>query len=220
MEIRRVVVGPLDTNCWVIHSNGSAILVDPGDAPDRVLDAVRDLKVTAIVLTHVHFDHVLAADAVAEELDVPVLAHPAENATWQHELAYFAERGHYDAGTDTNKLLAAGVALNVGTWSGRFTAIPPTLSVGALEVEVLYTPGHSPGSITLAVPGHLFTGDTLFPGGPGLTTGPLCSFPAIIESVRGLLDYPPDTIVHPGHGLDTTVGREKPALPSWIARGW
>src|SRR5690348_765887 len=75
MEIRRVVVGPLDTNCWVIHSSGSAVLVDPGDSPEAVLAAVRDLKVTAIVLTHVHFDHVMAADEVAEELGVPVLAH-------------------------------------------------------------------------------------------------------------------------------------------------
>jgi hydroxyacylglutathione hydrolase len=220
MEIRRVVVGPLDTNCWVIHSAGSAILVDPGDAPEAVLDAVRDLKVTAIVLTHVHFDHVLAADTVAEELGVPVLAHPAETATWQNELAYLAEHGHYDAGTDTEKLLAADVCLDVGMWSGRFSHVPTTLRVGSLDVEVLHTPGHSPGSITLAVPGHLFTGDTLFPGGPGLTTGPLCDFPTIIESVRGLLEYPADTIVHPGHGLDTTVEREKPALPSWIARGW
>ncbi|TCO50699.1 MBL fold metallo-hydrolase [Actinocrispum wychmicini] len=223
IEFRRIVVGPLATNCWVLHSSGAALLVDPGDDPDRVLAAVADLDVTAILLTHAHFDHVMGVDAVATALDVPVLGHRAEEDVWRHELTFLKENGHFDAGLDTAKLLAEGVPLtpNTSLWHGTFDRyVTDTVRVGPVDVRVLHTPGHTPGGVTLALPGHLFTGDTLFPGGPGLTGWPLSDFRTIIESVRGLLDFPEDTVIHPGHGPDTTVGTEKPALPDWIARGW
>jgi hydroxyacylglutathione hydrolase len=92
-----------------------------------------------------------------------------------------------------------------------------------VTVTFLHTPGHTPGSITLHVPGHLLTGDTLFPGGPGLTGDqwPLSSFGTIIDSVRRLLhDHADATVVHPGHGPDTTVATERPHLPTWQSRGW
>lgn len=216
IEFRRIVVGPLDTNCWVLHSAGEALLVDPGDEPDRVLAAVADLNVTAILVTHAHFDHVLGADAVATALDVPVLGHRAEEQVWQHELAYLREHGHFDAGLDPSKPTP-----NTSLWNGTFDQyVTDTVHIGSSDIRVLFTPGHTPGGTTLAVPGHLFTGDTLFPGGPGLTGWPLSDFPTIITSVRELLEFPPDTVIHPGHGPDTTVGKEKPAFPDWVARGW
>jgi len=100
------------------------------------------------------------------------------------------------------------------------------LQAGPLTAHVLHTAGHSPGGLSLYLsggaghPGHVLTGDTLFPGGPGLTGWPLSDFPTILASVRRLLDLPARTVVHPGHGPDTTVGTERPALPSWAARGW
>jgi hydroxyacylglutathione hydrolase len=223
IEIRRIVVGPLATNCWAVHATGSrqALLIDPGDSPDRVLAAVADLEITAIVLTHAHFDHVLGVSAI----DAPVLGHRAEEQVWHHELAYLDRHGHFDAGLDTAKLLAEGHSLTPRpgstVWSFDDHIGEQTLRAGPLEVQVLHTPGHTPGGVTLAVPGHLVTGDTLVPGGPGLTGWPLSDFPTIIRSVRRLLhDFPADTVIHPGHGLDTTVGTEKPSLPEWAARGW
>jgi glyoxylase-like metal-dependent hydrolase (beta-lactamase superfamily II) len=101
--LRRVVVGPLQTNGWAVHARGhrQALLIDPGDEPDLVLAAVADLDVTAIVLSHAHFDHVLAVPAVAAALHVPVLAHADDAPVWPHELATLERTGHFDAGTAT-----------------------------------------------------------------------------------------------------------------------
>jgi len=232
--LRRIVVGPLDTNCWVLHGRTSAqaLLVDPGDEPDRILDAVADLQVTAIVLTHAHFDHVLAVPEVARALDAPVLAHPDDAPVWPHELDVLDRNGHFDAGTATADLLATGHPLRPdprrALWDGRVdrsVGNGDVLPVGPLQVQVLHTPGHTPGGISLVFSGgsgsgHVLTGDTLFPGGPGLTGWPLSDFPTILSSVRSLLDLPADTVVHPGHGPDTTVAAERPALATWAARGW
>lgn len=228
--LRRVVVGPLRTNCWVVHARGSneALLVDPGDEPARVLDAVAGLQVVAIVLTHAHFDHVLAVPEVARALDAPVLAHAADAPVWPHELATLRREGRFDAGTATAALLAAGHPLRPDgpLWDGhvdRLVGDGEVLPVGPLRVTLWHTPGHTPGGLSLLVPGrpgHLLTGDTLFPGGPGLTGWPLSDFPTIMTSARRLLDLPADTVVRPGHGPGTTVGTERPALASWVARGW
>ncbi len=232
--VRRIVVGPLETNCWVVHADDSAqaLLVDPGDEPERILAAVAELEVTAIVLSHAHFDHVLAVREVAQTVGAPVLAHSDDGPVWSHELDVLARNGSFDAGTATADLLAAGHPLRpdprVAIWDGRVdrqVGDRDVLPVGPLRVQVLHTPGHTPGGISLVLPGgagpgHVLTGDTLFPGGPGLTGWPLSDFPTILSSVRRLLDLPADTVVHPGHGPDTTVAAERPALASWAARGW
>lgn len=224
-----VVVGALDTNCWIVRAEGDrrALVVDPGDEPDRIRAAAAGLDVVAIVLTHAHFDHVLALPDLARDLGAEVLAHPAAGAVWAHELDVLARWGHWDAGTDTARLLAAGATLRPdpdrALWDGRPDRPlrhGERLRVGPLEVEVLATPGHSPDGVTLAVDGHLLTGDTLFPGGPGLT-GPqwaLSDFPQVLRSVGGLLER--DAAVHPGHGPGTTTGRERPHLAEWARRGW
>ena len=95
------------------------------------------------------------------------------------------------------------------------------IEVGELDLTVHHTPGHSPGSVCFTAPGHLFSGDTLFPGGPGATRGPGADFPTIMRSLRERLFVLPDeTVVHPGHGAPTTIGTERPSLPEWEARGW
>jgi hydroxyacylglutathione hydrolase len=224
VNLRRVVVGALETNCWIVSAGGEALVVDPGDRPERILAATADLRVTAILLTHAHFDHVLAVPALVDAWRVPVLAHPAESPVWPHELATVRRDGHWDAGTATTELLArdpARLAPPDRLWDGAFTPVHEgVLPIGPLTAHVLHTPGHTPGGISLLVDGHVLTGDTLFPGGPGLTGPPLSDFATIVGSVRTLLALPGDTRIHPGHGRDTTVAAERPHLPGWISRGW
>lgn len=95
-----------------------------------------------------------------------------------------------------------------------------TISVGEIDVQVLATPGHTPGSVSFLARGHLFSGDTLFPGGPGNTNNNKQRFAEVMRSVERLFELPDDTRVSPGHGLDTTLGRERPHVPTWRARGW
>lgn len=223
VHLRRIVVGPLATNCWVVHPAGDrrALVVDPGDEPDRVRAAVADLDVLAVVLTHAHWDHVLAVPA----LGAPVLAHPDDAAVWPHELATLDQLGHWDAGTATTDLLAGGHPLRptAPPWDGQLDGNlvdGQVIALGALTVEVLHTPGHTPGGLSLHVDGHLLSGDTLFPGGPGLTGWPLSDFPTIMGSVRRLAALPARTAVHPGHGASTTIGAERPHLHRWEQRGW
>lgn len=224
VNLRRVVVGALGTNCWIVSAGGEALVVDPGDQPERVLAATADVRVTAILLTHAHFDHVLAVPALVDAWQVPVLAHPAEAPVWPHELATVRRDGHWDAGTATAELLSRDPALLAPPdrlWGGAFTPVDEgDLSIGPRTARVQHTPGHTPGGISLLVGDHLLTGDTLFPGGPGLTGPPMSDFATIIASVRTLLALPGDTRVHPGHGPDTTVAAELPHLPEWIRRGW
>jgi len=233
--LRRIVVGPLETNCWAVHASGcpEALLVDPGDEPERVLDAVADLHVTGILLTHAHFDHVLAVREVAAALAAPVLAHVGDAPVWPHELATLARDAHFDAGTATADLLATGHPLRPAPgrplWDGRvdrYVGDGDLLCVGPVPARAWHTPGHTPGGLSLVLPGvagrpgHVLTGDTLFPGGPGLTGWPLSDFPTILASVGRLLALPADTVVHPGHGPDTTFAAERPCLSGWAARGW
>ncbi|TQM09077.1 MBL fold metallo-hydrolase [Pseudonocardia kunmingensis] len=223
VRLRRIVVGPLATNCWVLHADGDrrALVVDPGDEPDRVRAAVAGLDVVAVVLTHAHWDHVLGAGAVG----APVLAHADDGPVWPHELATLDRLGHWDAGTATADLRAAGHPLRPEgpLWDGRVDdhlVDGQVLTVGPLAVDVLHTPGHTPGGVSLHVEGHVLTGDTLFPGGPGLTGWPLSDFSTIMGSVRRLAALPAVTAVHPGHGPSTTIGAERPHLDDWEDRGW
>jgi glyoxylase-like metal-dependent hydrolase (beta-lactamase superfamily II) len=172
VALRRIVVGPLETNCWIIRAAESrqAILVDPGDEPDRILDAAADLAITAIVLTHAHFDHVLAVTEVAAAVRAPVFAHPADAPVWPHELRHLRQHGHFDAGTATAELLAKdqrSLTLDSGqaVWDGESRPVLDNqqLRLESVELTVLHTPGHTPGGLTIAMPGHLITGDTLFP---------------------------------------------------------
>ncbi len=183
-------------NVWLLGDDREVLVVDPAHDADAVLTAVAGRRVAAVVCTHAHDDHCREAFAVADQVDARVHLHPADAPLW--DLVHPGRRWDDD--------LADG----------------QTFDVGGTEVRVLHTPGHAPGAVCLHVADHgrLLSGDTLFAGGPGATGRSYSDFPTIIASIRErLLVLPADTVVHPGHGGDTTVGAEAPHLPEWVARG-
>jgi len=201
MDVRTFTVGPVQENChFAIHA-GQAVVIDPGDEAPRLLEAIDALgvEVAAILLTHTHFDHVGAVAPVARatgaevwcpQLEVPVLADIMTYVPWPG----FGPFESYDA----DHTVAGG----------------ETLSLGGIEFEVLFTPGHSPGHVTYAVPGAIFSGDVLFQGSVGRTDLPGGDWPTLLESIRTLVDnLHEDTAVHPGHMGLTTLGAERASNP-------
>lgn len=199
--VTKLSVGPMDNNCYILADadTDAGIIIDAADDADRVLDVVGDTEITTILTTHGHRDHWQALAAVARATDARVLHH-------REEQSRIPVPPH---GTVTHG---------------------DRVSVGAAAVEILHTPGHTDGSVSVLltgaaddrphVAGHLFTGDTLFPGGPGATVGAQ-QFEQIMRSLRShLFSLDDDTWVYPGHGDDTTIGAERPRLDEWQARGW
>jgi glyoxylase-like metal-dependent hydrolase (beta-lactamase superfamily II) len=186
----------VDNNVWLLGDDDQVLVIDAAHDAEAIAKAVGEREVLAIACTHAHDDHVNAAPALAERVGAPVLLHPADDVLWR--LAHDEDRP-----ADT---LSDGDILRVGD----------------VEVRVLHTPGHAPGAVCFHVPelNVLFTGDTLFQGGPGATGRSHSDFPTIVDSIRDkLLTLPPETTVHTGHGGDTTIGAEAPHLEEWIARG-
>ena len=192
-EIHKVVVGPMDNNVFVLRckETGDAVMIDAANEHEKLLDLCADLNVGRVLETHGHWDHIQAVPAVREAgYEVGVTAEDA------------AMLPSYDFVIEDNDVI----------------------EVGRVRVRAIHTPGHTPGSVCFRVEGSpvLFSGDTLFPGGPGATKFPGGDFPTIIRSIADKLfaTLPPETIVMPGHGDDTTIGRERPQLQEWIDRGW
>jgi glyoxylase-like metal-dependent hydrolase (beta-lactamase superfamily II) len=186
----------VENNVWLVGDDNEVIVIDAAHDAGSIAHAVGGRRVKMIVATHGHNDHINAAVELATAVDAPVGLHPADAMLW--EVVYPECRPDVD--------LSDG---------DRF-------DIGGQVLEVLHTPGHSPGGVCLlaADVGTLWTGDTLFHGGPGATGRSFSSFPTIIESIRGrLLGLPGSTLVHTGHGDDTTIGSEAPNLDDWIARG-
>ena len=186
----------VENNVWVIGDRDEVIVIDAAHEPDPILAAIGDRTLRAIVCTHGHNDHINAASRVADTTGAPVFMHPDDQMLW-HTV-------YPDRMPDAE--LASGQVIRVA---------------GA-ELTVLHTPGHSPGGVSLhlAEAGAVFSGDTLFNGGPGATGRSFSDFPTIIESIRSvLLTLPADTVVHTGHGDDTTISAEAPHLDEWITRG-
>ncbi len=184
----------VDNNIWLVGDEDEVLIVDAAHEHQPIVDAVGDRTVAAIVCTHGHNDHINAAVALAEAVGAPILLHPDDRMLWD---AIYPDRAPDGELADGQVLTVAGESL----W-------------------VLHTPGHSPGGCCLhdAGGGILFSGDTLFRGGPGATGRSFSSFDTIIESISTkLLRLPATTVVHTGHGDDTTIGQEAPHLDEWIA---
>lgn len=185
----------VDNNVWVVGDDSEVVVIDAAHDAAAILAAVAGRTVTAIVCTHAHDDHINAAGELAEATGAPVLLHPADDELWRRVYP----EGDYRPLSDGEEIEVAGARL-----------------------RVLHTPGHAPGAVCLLAPelGALFSGDTLFQGGPGATGRSFSDFPTIVESIsERLLTLPPETVVHTGHGDTTTIGAEAPHLQEWIDRG-
>ena len=185
-------------NIWLVGDNREVLVIDAAHDADAIAKAVNGRDVVAIALTHGHNDHINAAVALQDLVDAPILLHPADRMLW--DVVY------PDRAPDSD--LAEG----------------DVLRVGGTTLGVLNTPGHSPGCCCFVEQSehgnHLFSGDTLFCGGPGATGRSFSDFDTIIRSIRErLLTLPPETVVHTGHGDSTTIGAEAPHLEEWLRRG-
>lgn len=184
----------VDNNVWVVGDDEECVVIDAPHDVDGILAVVGDRKVKAIVCTHAHDDHVRVAPELRELVVAPIMLHPDDKPLW--ELTHGdSETGEHLWDLD----LADGVRIEVG----------------GTTLEVLHTPGHAPGAVCLYAPdlGCVFTGDTLFNGGPGATGRSYSDADQIVESIRArLFALPDETVVHTGHGDDTTIGAEKAAL--------
>lgn len=186
----------VDNNVWIVGDDAEVVVLDAPHDVDAIAAAVADRRVVAVVATHAHDDHVRRAPELARRLRAPLLLHPADIELWRLTHPQEAPTGEL---VDGDALEVAGTPL-----------------------RVLHTPGHTPGSVCLYAPelGTVFTGDTLFAGGPGATGRSFSDFPTIISSIRDrLLTLPPETRVLPGHGPSTRIGDEAPHLQEWVDRG-
>jgi glyoxylase-like metal-dependent hydrolase (beta-lactamase superfamily II) len=192
VRIDKLVVGPVENNVYVVRCKGTgeAAIIDAANEHELLLDVSRKTGVRRVLTTHGHWDHIQAVTQMR------------------------------DAGIDVG--IAADDAAMLPAYD--FT-IPDddVMKVGDIRLHTIHTPGHTPGSTCFLMEGHpvLFSGDTLFPGGPGNTTFEGGDFDTIIRSIdRRLFTLAPETLVMCGHGLDTTIGNERPHLQEWVDRGW
>ncbi len=205
MDVRMFTVGPVAENCFVARRDGSdrAVIFDPGDEPDRILGAVRELGLTveAILLTHTHFDHVGAVAPVARETGAPVYVSEIERPVLADIMRYvpFAGVGPFES-YEADHTLAGGERLDIA----------------GLEIDVLFTPGHSPGHLTFSIPSEqaAFSGDVLFQGSVGRTDLPGGDWEVLLASIGTLIEsLPGETAVYPGHMGITTLDAERRTNP-------
>ncbi|WP_347352456.1 MBL fold metallo-hydrolase [Intrasporangium sp.] len=187
----------VDNNVWIVGNDTECVLIDAPHDAVPIIAAIGDRRLRAILLTHAHDDHVRVVPDILEACHgAQVALHPDDRVLWD--------------------LTHPGLAPTRDLHDGD------VVTVGDVDLLVIHTPGHSPGACCFHAPelGVLFSGDTLFAGGPGATGRSYSDFDTIIASIRDrLLDLPDHTVVHPGHGASTTIGAERPHLPEWVARG-
>ena len=198
VTMTKVSVGPMDNNAYLLSWGPAAVLIDAAHGPETLLRVIDAQPVETIITTHQHYDHWGALAAVVEHTGARLVS----------------------GGPDARAIAAgAGVPEPEGVWDGD------EVSLGSGRLSVIGLVGHTPGSITLAYTGgdtaHLFTGDSLFPGGPGRTQSAR-DFTRLMDDLETKIfaRFDDATVVHPGHGDDTTLGAERPHLAEWRARGW
>ncbi|MGP3932311.1 MBL fold metallo-hydrolase [Nonomuraea sp. KM88] len=186
----------VDNNVWLVGDAREVVVIDAAHDATPIAERVGGRAVRAIVCTHAHNDHINAAGPLAGLTGAPIRLHPADQVLWEQQ---YADSLSYEPLADGEKI-----------------------AVGGITLQILHTPGHAPGAVCVYAPelGALFSGDTLFKGGPGATGRSYSSFDTIIDSIRErLLALPAETVVHTGHGDSTSIGAEAPHLEEWIARG-
>lgn len=206
IDARMFTVGPVQENCFIVREQGStrAVIVDPGEEAGRILDAVQKLgieQVEAILVTHTHFDHIGAVAPVARATGAPVYCPEMERQVLANIMDYvpWSGFGPFES-YEADHLVNGG----------------EQLELAGLGIEVISTPGHSPGHVTYAIPSEdaLFSGDVLFEGSVGRVDLPGGDWPTLLASIERLLDaFPPETTVYPGHMALTTLGRERATNP-------
>jgi len=203
LDVRMFTVGPVQENCFVVRrpDANAALVVDPGEEAPRLLAAIAELEldVQAILLTHTHFDHVGAVAPLARATGAPVYCPELEVPVLQDIMAFVPWPGFGPFESwDPEETVRGG----------------ETLELAGIRLEVLFTPGHSPGHVTYATSGALFSGDVLFQGSVGRTDLPGGDTPTLLSSIAGLLErFGDETQVHPGHMGLTTLGRERATNP-------
>lgn len=186
----------VENNVWIVGDDQECLIIDAAHDAQAIVDRVAGRRVTALLLTHAHDDHIGAAERLAEAVQAPIHLNTADRMLWDRVYPH----------------LAPAHGLTDGD----------TFDVAGVTLTAIHTPGHSPGSMCfhLASERTVFTGDTLFQGGPGATGRSFSDFPTIIDSIRNrLLTLPADTVVLTGHGDQTSIGAEAPQLQEWIDRG-
>ncbi len=205
MDVRMLTVGQIAENCFLLRKDGSdrALIVDPGDEPERILAAADELGVTidAILLTHTHFDHIGAVAPIARATGAPVFCPESETPVLADINSYvpWPGFGPYE-GYEADHTVSGG----------------EKLELAGMEIDVIFTPGHSPGHVTYSIPDEaaIFSGDVLFQGSVGRTDLPGGDWGTLLESIRTLVDsHPPETTVYPGHMGVTTLGAERASNP-------
>jgi glyoxylase-like metal-dependent hydrolase (beta-lactamase superfamily II) len=185
----------VDNNIWIVGDDSEVVVFDAAHTAEPIIDAVGGRNVVAVICTHGHNDHVTVAPELGRALDAPVLLHPGDEVLWRMTHPDKDFRAYSDG---------------------------DTLTVADTALQALHTPGHSPGSVCWYAPelGVVFSGDTLFSGGPGATGRSYSDFPTILKSISERLGaLPGDTVVHTGHGDSTTIGDEIVHYEEWVARG-
>ncbi len=198
MKVVMIPVGQLQSNCYLAYDDATrdALIIDPGDEPERILEAVQrlGLAVKALICTHAHFDHAGAVAKLKQATNAPVLLH-------EDDLPVNAKVGQQGS-----------------AWGFHVVQPPPPdrllqegdeVAAGNVRLTVLHTPGHSPGSICLLGEGVLFTGDTVFAGSVGRTDFPGGSYESLRRSFKRIMELSPEIRIYPGHGSWTTVGQER-----------
>lgn len=206
MDVRAFTVGPVQENCFIFRQDGSdrGVIVDPGEEAPRLLSALSELGITnleAILLTHTHFDHIGAVAPIAKATGAPVWCPKIELPVLADINAFvpWPEFGPFES-WEAEHSIEGGERLDLA----------------GFEIDVIFTPGHSPGHVTFSIPSQqvLFSGDVLFQGSVGRTDLPGGDWPTLLESIRTLVDaHPAETVVYPGHMGITTLGAERASNP-------
>jgi glyoxylase-like metal-dependent hydrolase (beta-lactamase superfamily II) len=203
LDVRAFTVGPVQENTYIVRAGaeaGQAVMVDPGEEAERLLQAANELgvEIEAILLTHCHFDHIGAVAPVARATGAPVYCPEIERPVLMDIMRWVPPGFGPFESHEPEHTVAGG----------------ERLTLAGLEIEVVFTPGHSPGHVTYALPGALLSGDVLFQGSVGRVDLPGGDWSTLERSIEGLVrGYAPDTVVYPGHMGITTLGRERDTNP-------